>query len=170
MRNQIELYYSDVETLNLNEKLLGTVNYKPVLPPIIMAICGCALFFLRNLYATILALFILGLVFVVQIFVKDTPVMDVYQDTLVFYDSKNPSRAFCVNICDVIEWNVNKTKNYSIFIKLYDGHSFTKETFIMGKSEALLRRVLPGKETSEIKAAENKKKKLVFRNPFIKKN
>lgn len=159
--------YHNIEDLNVR-KVEQIINFKPVVPQFVMMVCGFLLFFVQNLYSKCLGFFFIFFSIVVQLFVKDHKVMSVSGSNIIFYHPDNDKKVFVVNVNDISEWNVNKTKKYSIFIKMGDGNSFTKDTFLTIKADRILRKLLLGKETHEIKAKNNAETKLIFKNPFKK--
>lgn len=166
--NNNEYLYVDQNTIERKGKLITKIFYKPFLAPIIIGACGVALFFLQNIFAMVLGIFFVGISLCVQFLVEDYLVAEIYDDALLVYHWKQHNLAFYAPFEKIAEWNVNKTKKYALFVKMDNGQSLTAETFQVAKADKALRKLLRGKETSEIKAAENRKKKLVFRNPFKK--
>ena len=146
------------------------IYYKPKYAQLIVAICGCALVFLGQVVAIVMGLFLVVTALVVQVGVKDYLVFELTSHSIKIYNYFPGAHSVDeVEYNDIEEWNVNRKKPYSLYLKLSDGKEILRDTFQVGKVERRLKKYLPGKETMEIQAKKNRETKLVFRNPFKKK-
>ncbi len=147
------------------------IYYKPKYAQFIVALCGCALVFLGQVIAIIAGLFLVGSALIVQFAVKDYLVFELTDHSIIIYDPKGKEEVIGeIEYTDIEEWNVNRRKAYSLYLRLSNGRELLRETYQVGKLERRLKKRLPGKETMEIQAKKNRETKLVFRNPFNKKN
>lgn len=143
--------FENINELNENGKLLGSITYKPNKTILIVMVVGCACIVLfRNLFGLVFGGFIFALACFVFFTVKDHKVMDVYDDALILYDNKDDSRVLQLSLDEIVEWNVNRDENYLITLKLKDGEQLGAQTFQVNEVNHLLKRVLPGKSTDEI--------------------
>ena len=145
------------------------IFYKPKYPQIVMLICGVAVCFLGHLFAYIMGLFFVAFALVVQLFVKDHIVMSIDDKKIVFFNDRSGKVDREIWLDEVVEWNINRQKPYSLYLKLNTGEVLLRESFQLAKANRALRKLMPKKETLAIKQAESRKTKLAFKNPFKKK-
>ena len=142
------------------------ISYKPTFPQIIMTIVGIAcIVFFRNIPGFLLGAFFVAAGLLVQFGLKDYKVFDVYSDHIVVYDDHG-NIMIDIDYHDIAEWNINKTKSYSLYIKLIDGRELTRESFQVAKLNKALNRYIADKETQAVRMKRSRETKLVFRNPF----
>lgn len=154
--------------MNKNEKVTK-VYFKPILPQIVIGLAGCLLVFLHTPVSIIFGLVLIAFCLAVQLGLKDYRVCDIYEDKIVLYDGTlNNNIREEISFEDIEEWNVNRQKSYSLYLKLYNGRKIITESFNVSKINQVMKQYLYDKETNVIKARKNKETKLVFRNPFKK--
>lgn len=96
----------------------------------------------------------LGLI--VNFYVKDHQVMEVYSDALLLINPENGSQVRKVPLSDVAEWNVNKGGTYSIWIKTLKGEEYSAASFQSRRAYLLLDQVMREKNTGEIIKKRNR--------------
>ena len=149
--------------------LLGTVNFKPKAPIIVVAICGVALIVTLNWVAMLLGAFFLVLAIAVWKLLQDYTVMEVYEGGVLCYNPNKHDLAFFVDNNDIHEWSVNIVKNYAVYFKLNNQNSFFVETYHCGPAVKLLNKTIPLKNTAHVRVEEGRQKKWKWKNPFAKK-
>ena len=139
-----------VDSIEKNGTLIGRITYLPKLSALAMAALALGLILTRNRYGIILGILFLVIVGFAVFVIKDHPVMDVYTDQLIFYDPDNSNYGVSVPVSEVVEWNVNKSVMYTIYIRLKDGRQYTEECYYSRQAYDCLRKVLPGKDTTTL--------------------
>lgn len=148
------------------EKECVVVNYKPVFPQLLIALLGCACVYFGHIASILLGLFLVGLSLLVQFGVKDYHLFDIYDDRLAIYDPNSGSVEETIPFSDIEEWNINRAKPYSLYLRLKDGRQILRETYQIAKVNKALRKYIDKKESIQLQKELNKNKKLTFRNPF----
>lgn len=149
--------------------LLGTVNFKPKTPIIVVAVAGVALLVTLNWIAMLLGAFFLVLAIAVWKLLQDYTVMEVYEGGVLCYHPDKHDLAFFVDNDDIHEWSVNIVKNYAVYFKLNNQNSFLIDTYHCGPAVKLLNKTIPLKNAAHVRIQEGRQKKWKFKNPFAKK-
>ncbi len=147
------------------------IYFKPKYAQIIVALCGIALVFFGQIIAIIMGIFLLAFAIIVQFGVRDFLVFELTNHSIIIYDAKGKEEVIEeIEYVAIEEWNVNRKKSYSLYLKLIDGREILRDTYQVGKLERRLKKYIHDKETMEIQARKNRETKLTFRNPFKKNN
>ncbi|MCR5449752.1 MAG: hypothetical protein K6F23_10180 [Solobacterium sp.] len=139
-----------VESMEKNGEFIGRIMYRPKLNILVVGAVIALLFLTGNRYGIILGILLAVIVLGGLLIAKDHPVMDVYTDQLIFYAPDNSAYGVSVPVSDVVEWNVNKTVMYTIYIRLKDGRQYTEECYYSRQAYNYLRKVLPAKDTTTL--------------------
>ena len=152
-RNRRGYDFRDLNELNETGTLLGRVGYKPVGSVYVLVIAATLFLLIGHLFGIIMALICLAGAVFVQFYVKDHPVMDVYDDAVIFLDPADASAGIRYTPDQVYKWTVNKDSSYEISVVLQGGDIHVAQSYQVSKANRLLKKLMA--EKSEIKVIQS---------------
>ena len=115
-RNRRGYDFRPMNELNEHGTLLGQVGYKPHSAVYVLAAAAVLFLLMRHLFGVIMALMCIAGALFIKLKVEDHPVMDVYDDAVIFYDPVGKAVGICHagwpgtldNICALTLKNMRK--------------------------------------------------------------
>lgn len=158
--------YVKVESLNLTGKLEKKVHYRSNISIAVCALFGIAILFAPSIIAKILGVFFIIMAIVVVALVKDVPTLDVYDDGVLVYYTKDQSMGVFLPFDKMVEFE-GKNDNGAEAIKfVMDNEQIIfKDTFNTGDALRAIRKNAQDKEKREILKKEFEQN-LAESNPF----
>lgn len=148
--------FRNLSELNETGTLLGKVGYKPVNSIYILGIAAVLFLLIGHLFGIIMALICLAGAAFVQFYVKDHPVMEVYDDAVIFLDPADATAGIRYTPDQVYKWTVNKDSSYVISVVLTSGDIHVAQCYQVSKANRLLKKLMA--EKSEMKVIEKSHK------------
>jgi len=160
--------YVSVESLHLSGNLVKKVHYRSNVAIVTCAVFGALLLFVPSIIARILGLFFIGMSAAVLYLVKDVPTLDVYDDGVLIYNTKNQSEGIFLPYERMTEFE-GKNENGAEAIKfVMDNEQIIfKDTFNTGEALRAIRKYNQDKEKREI-LRRDFQQKMDASNPFKK--
>lgn len=164
MNNENSKYIS-VEELTDCGSLIKEISYKPKTAPYVCAGLAAVLLITMNWIAIILGIFIIAFILFVTFKIEDYRTLTIYDQCIVVYDRKNLDLARKITYDEVEEWTVKSAEGITdaLMLKLKDGDVIYKDTFQTSDVYKALKKIIPMKETREVRAEKNRQKKVKFR-------
>ncbi len=162
-KNKYGYDFVPLEELNERGTLLGRVGYKPVRSVYYLSFAAAVFLLIGHLFGILMAIICgIGACFI-QFYIKDHPVMDVYDDGLIFYHPADPSQGVRYSLDEVERWSVNKDNSYQISVTMKDMNIHVAFSYQVAAANRLLRKVMPEKSTMNVVIRMNRAKGGLFR-------
>jgi hypothetical protein len=145
--------FKDLNELNETGTLLGRVGYKPVSSVYILCIAAALFLLIGHLFGIIMALICLAGAGFIQFYVTDHPVMDEYDDAVIFLDPADASAGIRYTPAQVYKWTVNKDSSYEISVSLQSGDIHVAQSYQVSNANRLLKKLMA--EKSETRVIQN---------------
>lgn len=142
--------FRDLNELNETGTLLGRVGYKPVGSVYVLVAAAVLFLLIGHLFGIIMALICLAGAAAVQFYVKDHPVMDVYDDAVIFLDPADPASGIRYTPDQVYKWTVNKDSSYVISVVLQGGDIHVAQCYQVSRANRLLKKLMPEKNEMKV--------------------
>ncbi len=165
--------YVNKSELEINEKLIVDVKFKPMSTLIFGAILGVLCCVTLNPLAIVLGGVILLYCIFVYMNVKDYITLSIYETFVLVYAYQSTEQVRVIKYEDVVEWGckTDEGKSNAMMFRLNTGEVVYKDTFQANKAFSALNKIMPERETRTMQLEEFKAKgkKYKFRLPFGKK-
>ena len=155
-----------------NENIKKQVGYRPTFSCIVCLLFALILFIVAIVYKVFNAgLILLILCFIiypifVYLTVKERRTVTFYEPFMLLHDMDDDNLVVKVNYEDIKEWDT--LKGATLRLLLSDNQEMYKDTMQSASVNSYLKKILPSKETLEVKRLENRKTKLKFKLPKFK--
>ena len=165
--------YVNKNELDINEKLIVDVKFKPMNTLIFGCVLGVLCCVTLNMYAIILGGVILAYSLFVYMNVKDYITLSIYETFVLVYAYESEDQVRVIKYEDVVEWGckTDEGKSNAMMFRLNTGEVIYKDTFQAGKAFSALNKIMPERETRTMQLEEFKAKgkNYKFRLPFGRK-
>ena len=141
-------------------KLIGTVNYKPYKALITIAVFAAVLLLIKTTIAIVFSLLLFLLAAAGMFFIKDRPILEVYDNCLVLYNESK--QAQIIPLDEITKWDSGSSSFQTVlYLKDPQTPSIIFECFDTGKVINYLKEAIPEKQSIEmgIEIRKVKKKK-----------
>lgn len=157
--------YVELSSIELNGNHICDINYKPMSTLIIGLVFAVLMLLTRNVYAIILAAFVLVYTVFVYKTVNDYRTLSIYDKYVLISEMDNPNKVRKINYEDVEEWTCknNDGKANCVMFKLKDGEVIYKDTFQFNKAYNELYKLMPKKESMAIKRERQRQVQMKFK-------
>lgn len=160
-RNRRGYDFRPMNELNEHGTLLGQVGYKPHSAVYVLAAAAVLFLLMRHLFGVIMALMCIAGALFIKLKVEDHPVMDVYDDAVIFYDPGDASCGIRYTPDQISKWTVNKEGSYQISMTLTGGDIHVAASYQVSAANRLLRKLMP--EKSEMSVIQKSRRGFSFR-------
>ena len=165
--------YVNKNELEINEKLIIDVKFKPMNTLIFGAVLGVLCCVTLNTYAIILGGVILAYSLFVYMNVKDYITLSIYETFVLVYAYESEDQVRVIKYDDVVEWGckTDEGKSNAMMFRLNTGEVVYKDTFQANKAFSALNKIMPEREsrTMQLEEFKAKGKNYKFRLPFGRK-
>ena len=165
--------YVNKSELDINEKLIVDVKFKPMSTLIFGGVLGIVCCATLNPLAIVLGGVILLYSIFVYMNVKDYITLSIYETFVLVYAYQSEDLVRVIKYEDVVEWGckTDEGKSNAMMFRLNTGEVIYKDTFQANKAFSALNKIMPERETRTMKLEEFKAKgkNYKFRLPFGKK-
>ena len=142
--------YRPLDKLEEKGALLGKVGFKPTEAAFVFFAFAVVFLIIGHLFGIIMAVLCAAAGLFMHLRIKDHPVMDVYDDGLIFYNPTDISQGIRFGKEEVRYWSVNKDGNYQIVLNLNDNNIHVAGTYQVGKATRLLKKLMSEKAASKV--------------------
>lgn len=165
--------YVNKSELDINEKLIVDVKFKPMSTLIFGGVLGGVCCATLNPLAIVLGGVILLYSIFVYMNVKDYITLSIYETFVLVYAYQSEDLVRVIKYEDVVEWGckTDEGKSNAMMFRLNTGEVIYKDTFQANKAFSALNKIMPERETRTMQLEEFKAKgkNYKFRLPFGKK-
>lgn len=165
--------YVNKRELDINEKLIVDVKFKPMSTLIFGGVLGGVCCATLNPLAIVLGGVILLYSIFVYMNVKDYITLSIYETFVLVYAYQSEDQVRVIKYEDVVEWGckTDEGKSNAMMFRLNTGEVIYKDTFQANKAFSALNKIMPERETRTMQLEEFKAKgkNYKFRLPFGKK-
>ncbi len=156
--------FVSLDKVKTKGNLVKIVLFKPRLAVVICLAVGVALgIFVPYLLGKILGLFFAMMALAVLFLIPEHKVLDIYDEGMIVYNSKNSEQAFWLDYEDVASWKIEHTDGHDFLeFVLADGSKTGVDTFQVDSAYKVLDKYMHDKEYHVIQAKKNKEKPLVL--------
>lgn len=167
----MELKYTDIEKFKPETKMVKRIMFKPNTAPIVCGVIGVGLLALafltkvNTLLVALLGVFFIAMAICVLTLVKDHPVLDIYQDGVLVYNSSDAKKVVFINYDMIDMWKPERDGgNDKILFIFEDGSKLPVYTFHASSAFKALDKIQHDKLERVVKARNSKP--LVASNPI----
>ena len=141
--------YIDVNDLVINGELRERITKKPIWQIAGGAVVGIGMMLFNTKETLLSGGFFLAMAVMAFLVIKDTPVLDLYDDFMVVYHPYDSTKAFKVRYDMLENWEVDGAANKTTFT-MKDGEAFAVNTPRYNKTYNALKRVIPDKTAKTV--------------------
>ena len=136
--------YENRDKSRITGSLQGSISLRPIGQIVTRGVLGICLLLLKTKYSIFAGIFFLLLAFIGLLFIKDKPVMDVYDDSVIIYNLRDSSEAYQIYFIDLKQWSVDASDN-KVYFTLNDDTVIPVRTSRYLKAYNLLVKSVPDK-------------------------
>ena len=152
----------DRDLIRSDGKFIGKVGYKPYSAFITIFVFALLLLILRNTAAYIASALLFLLAVAGLVFIKDRPILEVYDDCVIIHDEKDSLKAIRIPLSEITKWETSRNSSFQTVLYTIDKDQpvLSFECFSIGNVNYLLKQVMYEKQSTELGMRKRKDKKL----------